>query len=106
MPARRFSAPASRRWRSTAPQPAFGLPGITAAAPFDPSGSYSPGADFFDNRTIYSSTQADLVVKTSARVSFDFGGDYFFTRRRSEALYGSTGHSGRADMQYRLSRFS
>lgn len=74
--------------------------------PFDPSQSYIPTTDFFDNRTIYASTQADLVYQRSTRLSFDFGGDGFLNRRRSTALYGVTGASARADVQYRISRRS
>jgi hypothetical protein len=72
--------------------------------PFDPSQGYIPRTDFFDNRTIYLSTQADFTLQQSARVSYNFGGDGFLVRRRSSALYGVTGASARADMQYRLSR--
>ena len=81
-----------------------GLPAITASVPFDPSTSYIPNTDFFDNRTIYSSSQVDFTLQQSARLSFDFGGDFFLNRRRSTALYGVTGESARGDMQYRLTR--
>lgn len=83
-----------------------GLPAVTEALPFDPTLSYIPNTDFFDNRTIYLATQADFALQKSARLSFDFGGDFFLNRRRSTALYGVTGHSARGDVQYRLSRNS
>ncbi|HXB74888.1 MAG TPA: hypothetical protein VNY05_42045 [Candidatus Acidoferrales bacterium] len=79
---------------------------LNPAVPFDPSSAYIPTSDFYDNRTIYVSTQADLVIQKSARLSFDFGGDGFLQRRRSSALYGVTGAGARGDMQYRLSRRS
>lgn len=81
-----------------------GLPGITAALPFDPTTSYIPNTDFFDNRTIYWASQVDFTLQKSARLSFDFGGDFFLNRRRSSALYGVTGESARGDIQYRLTR--
>lgn len=83
-----------------------GLPGITAAIPFDPSTAYIPNTDFFDNRTVYLATQADFTMQYSARLSFDLGGDFFLNRRRSTALYGVTGESARGDVQYRLTRNS
>jgi hypothetical protein len=82
----------------------FGLLGLPEVVPFDPSSSYVPATNFLDNRTLYLSTQADLTIQKSARVSFDFGGDGFLARRWSTALYGVTGASGRGDVQYRVSR--
>jgi hypothetical protein len=84
----------------------YGLPGLPATVPFDPSTAYVPNTDFFDNRTIYFSTQADFTIQKSARLSFDFGGDGSLTRRRSTALYGVSGVGARADVQYRLTRRS
>jgi hypothetical protein len=78
--------------------------GLPQTIPFDPSSSYIPTTDFFDNRTIYASTQADLTLQKSARLSFDFGGDGFLARRRSTALYGTTGAAARGDVQYRITR--
>ncbi len=83
-----------------------GLPAVTEALPFDPTTSYIPNTDFFDNRTIYFASQADFTLQKSTRLSFDFGGDFFLNRRRSSALYGVTGESARGDMQYRLTRNS
>ena len=62
--------------------------------------------DFFDNRTTYFSTQADLAVQKTSRLSFDLGGDGFFVRRRSKALAGVTGGAARGDVEYRVSRNS
>ena len=82
----------------------LGLLGVPEIVPFDPSSSYIPATNFLDNRTVYLSTQADLTIQKSARLSFNFGGDGFLARRWSTALYGVTGATGRGDLQYRLSR--
>jgi|ERR1051326_5606783 hypothetical protein len=81
-----------------------GAPSLLQTVPFDPSTTFVPTNDFFDNRTIYVSTQADLTVQKSTRLSFSIGGDGFLTRRRSTALYGVSGGGARADVQYRASR--
>lgn len=84
----------------------FGLPGLSQTVPFDPSTTYAPTTDFFDNRTEYLSTQANLVFQKSARLSFSLGGDGFLVRQSSSALYGVTGATAHADVQYRLTRRS
>jgi hypothetical protein len=84
----------------------FGLLGLSQTVPYDPARSYIPTTDFFDNRTVYLTTQADFTLQKSARLSFNLGGDGFLARRRSTALYGVTGSSARADTQYRLTRRS
>jgi hypothetical protein len=81
-----------------------GLLGLPATVSFDPSSSYIPATNFLDNRTVYLSTQADLTIQKSARLSFDFGGDGFLVRRLSTALYGVTGARAQGDVQYRVSR--
>jgi hypothetical protein len=78
--------------------------GLPQTVPFDSSQSYVPVTDFFDNRTLYLTSQADLIYRKNARLSFDFGGDAFTNRRRSSALYGANGAVARADMQYRMTR--
>lgn len=83
-----------------------GLLGLPQTVPFDPSQSLIPTTDFFDNRTIYGSTQADLIIQKTARLSFDLGGSGFLNRRRSSALYGVTGSDAHGDLQYRLTRRS
>lgn len=77
---------------------------LSEAVPFDPGQSYVPVTDFFDNRTIYGTTQADLIIQKSARLSFDFGGDGFLNRMRSTALDSVLGATARGDVQYRLTR--
>jgi hypothetical protein len=77
---------------------------LNSTVPFDPSQSQIPTTDFYDNRTIYNSTQANLTFQASTRLSFSVGGGFFDNIRRSSALYGATGEMGNADMQYRVSR--
>jgi hypothetical protein len=84
----------------------FGLPGLAETVPFDPSTTYAPTTDFFDNRTEYLSTQANLIFQKTARLSFSMGGDGFIVRQSSSALYGVTGASAHADVEYRLTRRS
>jgi hypothetical protein len=36
--------------------------------------SYIPTTSFFDDSSVYLTTQADLTIQKSARLSFDFGG--------------------------------
>ena len=81
-----------------------GLSGLQATVPFDPTNSYLPKTDFFDNRTTYLSTQGDLIIQKTARLSFLAGGDFFANRRRSAALQGLTAQGARGDAQYRLTR--
>jgi hypothetical protein len=76
---------------------------LNSSIPFDPSQSYVPTTDFYDNRTIYNTTQASLTVQQSAQLSFDLGGTYFLNERRSSALYGAAGENAQGDIQYRLS---
>ena len=84
----------------------FGIVNLNPALPFDPSTAYIPTNQFFNNRTYYLSTQADLTVQRSTRLSFDIGGDGFLQRYRSYSLYGASGAGARADMQYRITRRS
>jgi len=78
--------------------------GLTQTVPFDASQSGIPTSDFYYTRTIYSTTQADLVIQKSTRLSFDLGGGLFINRYASSALYGVTGEDAMGDFQYRLSR--
>src|ERR1022692_1667737 len=85
---------------------AFGLGSLSQTVSFDPSQSYIPTTDFFDNRTYYSSSQADLTIQKTARLSFDLGGDTFLTHYRAAGLTGTNGIGARGDVQYRLNRRS
>ncbi len=82
----------------------FGLAGLAQTVPFDPAESYIPTTDFFDNRTMYLTTQADLSFQLSRRLSADIGGGRFINRRLSTSLFGSVGTLAHGDMHYRLSR--
>jgi len=82
----------------------FGLIGLPQTAGYDPNSNIIPTTDFYDNRTIYFSTRADLTLQETARLSFDFGGEGFQVRRRSSDLYGMTGATARGDIQYRITR--
>jgi hypothetical protein len=82
----------------------YGLLGLSQTATFDPSSGYTPTSDFYDNRTIYLSTQVDFTIQKSARLSFDLGADGYLNRRQSTALYGMTGGGARGDVQYRFTR--
>jgi len=78
--------------------------GLPQTVPFDTSQSYVPVTDFFDNRTVFATSQLDLVFQKNARLSFDIGGDWFTNQRRSSALYSANGAVARADTQYRVTR--
>jgi hypothetical protein len=84
----------------------YGLPALSQTVPFDPSTTEVPTTDFFDNRTEYLTTQANLIFQKTARLSFSMGGDGFLVSRASSALYGVTGATAHADVQYRLTRRS
>ena len=85
---------------------AFGLGSLSQTVSFDPSQSYIPTTDFFDNRTYYLSTQADLRIQKTARLSFDLGGDNFLFRYRAKGLVGTNGLGAHGDVQYRIGRRS
>jgi hypothetical protein len=77
---------------------------LNSSVPFDPSQSNIPTTDFYDNRTIYSTTQMGVTIQKSSRLSFNLGVGYFVNVRRSSALYGVTGETATGDVQYRVSR--
>jgi hypothetical protein len=81
-------------------------PSLPQSIEFDPTTTYVPTNDFFDNRTIALSSQGSLVMQRSTRLSIAIGGDGFLTRRRSTALFGVTGYGAHGDVQYRVSRRS
>ena len=81
-------------------------PSLPQTVEFDPTTTYVPTNDFFDNRTIFVSSQGNFTIQRSTRLSLNFGGDGFLTRRRSTALYGVTGVGAHGDVQYRISRRS
>ena len=73
-------------------------PTLPQTVAFDPSTTYLPTNDFFNNRTISVGTQISATIQTSTRLSISFGGDGFLTRRRSSALY----EIGRASCRERV----
>jgi hypothetical protein len=79
-------------------------PALPNTIDFDPSTTYIPTNDFFDNRTFSVSSTLGFTLQKSSRLSFSFAGDGFLTRRRSSALYGSKGIGGQGDVMYRLGR--
>ena len=84
----------------------FGLLGVPQTSLFDPSTTYTPTTDYFDNRTYYFSSTANLIIKRSNRLSFALGGTAIANRRRSKALHGDTGINAGGDVQYRVSKRS
>jgi len=83
-----------------------GLLGLPQSVGYDPNSASIPTADFYDNETIYFTTEASLTIQKTARLSFNFGGNGSLVRRRSSALYGDTGAMAHGDFQYRLTRRS
>lgn len=82
----------------------YGLLGLSQAVAYDPSQTSIPTTDYFDNRTMFLDSQADLTFQKSARLSFSLGGGGSLIRYRSTALYGANEATARADMQYRVTR--
>jgi hypothetical protein len=84
----------------------FGLAGLAQTVPFDPSSTFIPTTDYFDNRTYYSSTQAQATLQKTARLSFNMAGGFVTNRRSSNSLYSVNGQTAEGDAQYRLTRAS
>lgn len=80
--------------------------GLSETTPFDPSTSYIPNTDYFDNRTIYVTTAADLTIQKSRRLSFNLGAQSFINNRESHALASAWGVEAQGDVQYRVSRMA
>ena len=77
---------------------------LSSSVSFDPSQTNTPTTDFFNNRTIFGSSQLGMSIQRSTRLSFNFGGGMFVNHYASAALFGTIGENATADMQYRLSR--
>jgi hypothetical protein len=84
----------------------FGMFSYGGMGTYDPTMGYLPTNEYFDNRTNFLSSHADLTYRKSARLSFNFGGDFFAVHYRSRALYGMNGASARGDLSYRITRHS
>ena len=77
---------------------------LSQTVQFDPSQTYVPTTDFFNNRTIFVSSAANVVIQKSVRLSFSLGGGLFTDIHNSPALYNVLGNTAYGDVQYRLSR--
>lgn len=77
---------------------------ISPAVPFDPSQTYAPTTDFFNNRTVAGSSQLGLVIQRSTRLSVSFSGAFYDTTYAAFGLYGALGETATGDVQYRISR--
>ena len=84
----------------------FGLAGLSQTVPFDPSSSFIPTTDYFDNRTYYSSSQAQVTWQKSMRLSMNMAGAFLTNQRSSKSLYSMTGETAQGDIQYRVTRMS
>jgi len=90
---------------SVASQPLLS-PSLSQTVTFDPASTYNPTTDFYDNRTIFLSTQAGFTLQKSARLSFYFGGHASLTENQGPGLYSTTGAGANGDVQYRWTRRS
>lgn len=88
---------------SIASQP-LASPGLPQTVTFDPTSTYNPTTDFYDNRTLFLNTQAGLTFQKSARLSFSLGGHGSLTDRQGPGLYSVTAAGANGDMQYRWTR--
>ena len=82
----------------------FGVAGLSSTVPFDPSSTFIPTTDYFDNRTYFSSSQAQLTWQKSLRLSINMAGGFITNQRLSSALFSMTGETAQGDFQYRLTR--
>jgi hypothetical protein len=73
---------------------------VYGASPWD----YIPRDEAFDNRLYFSNSQASLVFRKSARLSYSVGADHFIQYRAS-SLPSVRGYRTRADVNYRTSRY-
>jgi hypothetical protein len=101
---RQLSGRTSLVFREAAGITARGFRTVSGYSPFDPAIAGVPANELFDSRTAYLSSMANLVFQKSARLSFSIGGSGNLIRRRSSALFGSTGWNASGDVSYRISR--
>ena len=66
----------------------------------------TPNTESFDDRTYYSSTQADLAYIKSSRLSLDIGVAGFLVKRQTSNLISANGFQMHADAGYRLTKRS
>ncbi len=96
-----FSASENAGWFTQFPPATVAL---NSSVSTDPLQSSIPTTDFYNNRTIYSTSSAGLTLQASSRLSFSISGGYATDFRNSAGLYSSKGESAAGDVQYRLSR--
>jgi hypothetical protein len=77
---------------------------LSETVPFDPSTTFVPRTDFFDNRTIYATSALDMIIQKTSRLSFDLAGTGFTNSRQSKSLADAWGVSAQGDAQYRWTR--
>ncbi len=66
----------------------------------------TPNTESFDDRTYYSSTQADVAYIKSSRLSFDVGMAGFLVKRQTANLISANGYQIRSDAAYRITKRS
>jgi|GEM_PF-385135 len=64
----------------------------------------SPNTESFDDRTYYTSTQADLVFQKTSRLSVNVGTSLFYVKRNSKNLISANGYQTRTDVSYRVTK--
>lgn len=79
---------------------------LVETVPFDPSTTYVPQTDFFDNRTIFATSGVNLTLQKTSRLSFSMGGLAFTNSRDSHSLTNAWGVNAQGDVQYRVTRKS
>jgi hypothetical protein len=65
---------------------------------------YIPNQNFFDSRSVYLSSTADVIFRKSVRLSFSMGGGEIISRYHADGLAGTTGWLARGDVNYRVNR--
>jgi hypothetical protein len=100
-----FSRRVRLEWRQTAGMTTrnYAVAGLVETVPFDPSSTYIPTTDFFDNRDVYVQSSLGLTYALSKRLSIRMSGAAFADNRQSHALTNSWGTQESGDVQYRLS---
>jgi hypothetical protein len=64
----------------------------------------TPATEAFDGRVFTLFNEGDITWQVNGRLSINFSGGGFMTRRASTSLYGDTGFQAGADTAYRLTR--
>lgn len=80
----------------------YAIGGLAQTAPFDPTTTYVPTTDFFDNRNVYVTSSASATYLLTKRLSFNAAGIVFMNNRAAKSLTDAWGTNARGDLQYRL----